>query len=117
MRPSIVDQFRNAVIESNRLKAVAEKLKPEIKTLLEETGGWDDCYFLTKEIVTWHEDVLYDWLCEEYPDLAPSLSKKTVDLEKLGEAVKLGLIKEIPNHVSSTIERKEVHTKMRKKVD
>lgn len=31
MRPEIVDQYRNAKLEENRQKAIAEKLKPKIK--------------------------------------------------------------------------------------
>ena len=93
MRPEIVDKYRELVVESNKLKAQADKLKPEVKSLIEETGGWNDCYLQRKEITKYHEDIIYDWLLKTYPQYASELSKVTIDIEKFGNYVKM---KKIP---------------------
>ena len=119
MRPEIVDQYRNAKLEENRQKAIAEKLKPKIKELLEETGGWDDLYLQPAEKVTWHEEVLYDWVAEKYPEFLPQLTKKVVDVEELGRLVKLGWIDDntMPDNASTLQTTYSIQTKPRKKKD
>jgi len=93
MRPEIIDKYRQLTVESNRLKAEAEKLKPEVRKLIEETGGWNDCYLQRKETTEYHEEVIYDWLKTAYPQYVEELSKVTIDLEKFGNYVKM---KKIP---------------------
>ena len=119
MRPEIVDQYRNAKLEENRQKAIAEKLKPKIKALIEETGGWDDLYFQPAEKVIWHEEVLYDWVAEKYPGFLPQLTKKVIDVEELGRLIKLEWIddKTMPDNAYTTQTTFSIQTKPRKKKD
>jgi len=119
MRPEIVDQYRNAKLEENRQKAIAEKLKPKIKELIEETGGWDDLYFQPAEKIVWHEEVLYDWVAAKYPEFLPQLTKKVIDVEELGRLIKLEWIddKTMPNNAYTTSTTFSIQTKPRKKKD
>lgn len=91
-RPQELVEYRSLVIEKNKLDAKIKKLRPVVGELLEESGGYDDLYLQKVEKVVWHEDVIYDWMKENYPALVSEVAKMTVDIEKFGELAKRGLL-------------------------
>jgi hypothetical protein len=102
-RPQELVDYRNFVIEKNKLEAKIKKLRPRVGELLEESGGYDDLYLMKVEKIEYHEDVIYDWLTKEYPDIVSDVSKITVDIDKFGELIKKGIIaaSDVPEHCVS----------------
>lgn len=117
MRPSIVDEYREKTAQFNALKKDIDKLKPEIKRIIDETGGFDDLYYQTRGKAKYHEDLIYDWIAKTYPDFLEDITKKTVDLEKFGEYVKLKKIdgSKIPEEAAYIEYSTAIMTKPKKK--
>lgn len=88
-KPEIVERYREAIALQNKYKKLAESMKPEIKELLEATGGFDNLYYQERRKTIYNEDVIYNWISKTYPQFLDELTKKTVDLDKFGEFVKL----------------------------
>lgn len=92
-RPSEVDDYIKWTKTANEAKKKVEELKPKIKEILNESDGFKDCYFQKVTKTIWHEDILYDWIQREHPELLDEVSKITVDIDKLGKLLKKGKLK------------------------
>jgi hypothetical protein len=92
MRPAAIDKYLQISQDLNRLKKEKESLRPEVFKILNETGGFEDVYIGSRTTTTWNEDVIYEWLSKNHPDLIPELSKVTVDIEKFAHCVRTGII-------------------------
>lgn len=116
MRPSIVDEYREKSAQFNKLKNEIEKMKPEIKQILDETGGFNDLYYQTRGTSKFHEDIIYDWIAKDYPEYLKDLTKKTVDLDKFGEYIKLKKIDgaKMPDEAAYIVYSTAIMTKPKK---
>lgn len=116
-RPQELVEYRSLVIEKNKLDARIKKLRPVVGEILEETGGYDDLYLQAVEKAIWHEDVIFDWMKENYPSLVSEVAKMTVDIEKFGELAKRGLLafEDLPPSCMSTKTEWHVKTTPKKK--
>lgn len=118
-RPKIVDEYREACLQKNLLDKKIEELKPEIKNILNETGGYNDLYYQDRTKTVYHDDLIFQFLQDNYPDHVEALTKKTVDIDKLGEYTKLGLIdlSELPPEAASVETTQSICTKAKKEKD
>lgn len=119
MRPSFIDRYIEVTKEINSLKAEQSKLRPQVLTALEESGDQSDIGILLKTRTTWHEDLIYDWIANYYPDYLEDLTKKTVDLEKFGSYIKEKKIdsSSLPLEVSTETSIQEIRIKKEKKLE
>lgn len=78
-RPELVDQYRKLCSEITKLTAQKEKLKPKVKKLIEESGGWPDCYLQQSKKRDYFDQPLLEWIKREYPDLVDKLIIETID--------------------------------------
>lgn len=116
MRPNNVTRYLELTREINKLSKEQKSLRPEVLTFLEETGGDDEIYLNSKTKTTWHEDVIYDWVKDNYPSLLSEVSKVTVDLEKFSTLIKSGKIdaSKVPLTISTDTPITEIRTRSTK---
>ena len=116
-RPENLIEYRKLVLEKNLLEKRIDKMKPAVRVSLEETGGYDDLYLSKVEKDVWHEDVIYDWIAENYPEYLYEVSKLTVDIAKFGELAKRGLIPLEDLPLNCRTAKVEWHIKTTKKAE
>ena len=105
-RPQELIDYRALVIEKNKIESKIKKLRPVVGNLLTQYGDYDDLWMCKVVKPQWHEDIIYDWVKESYPELVDEISKVTVDIEKFSNLVKAGRIN--PLDVPSTISTDKV---------
>lgn len=89
MRPEIVDKYRELVIQKNKLENQIKKLKPEITTILTETGGFDDLYLQPRTTTIYDDEKIIDWLLQNYREYVAEVVDLKINLDRLGELSKL----------------------------
>lgn len=86
-RPRVVDEYREICDRINKLTKLKEKLKPKIRTLIDESGGWDDCYYQESNHTDYIDDNILEWIKKEYPELCDVLILEIVDWVKFKAAL------------------------------
>lgn len=90
MRPKIVDDYREICEKIAALEKDKKALKPKIHELIEQSGGWDDCYFQARTTTKYFDENILAWVKSAYPNL--DVTSDTLDWDKFERFINLGEI-------------------------
>jgi len=117
LRPEIIERYKQIVTESAKLEKQQKELREEVIKLIDESGGWDDCFLQIDEKAIYHEDLIYEWVCSTYPEFKEEVRRETLNWEKFKSLLNLGKIDItlIPNTHIQFVPIKKVITNRRRK--
>lgn len=90
MRPKIIDDYREICEKIAALEKDKKALKPKVHDLIEQSGGWDDCYFQPRTTTKYFDENILAWVKKTYPDL--DVTSDTLDWDKFERLINLGEI-------------------------
>lgn len=81
---------------TQRKKEIREQV---IKDLLK--SEYEGLVVSKKEVVTWNDDLFYKWVCDKFPQVVDSVTKRTIDYSLFEKLVMEGKIvyDDIPSEV------------------
>jgi hypothetical protein len=117
-RPVVVDRYRELVQEIAKLDKERKSIYAEAKELAGEYD-WDDFYLQSRTKTTWNDELILEWLCDNYPEYADECTAMSLDYEVFGKLVKLGKIdaSQIPAEACTEEYSYDLRTTRRKNED
>jgi hypothetical protein len=91
-RPPVIDQYRKICKEIADLTKQQKILKEKVRPLVEESGGWPDCYLQESNKTDYVDEVILKWIKEEYPELVKEILVEKVRWDKFKSLLNLRVI-------------------------